>query len=209
MIYLRAGLYAEGPTDYRFLEPLVERLLFELGATRLPGNADIAGTVGIDAPRGTRSRRREDRIAAAIDAHWDECTIFVVHSDGAGDPDVARACSIAPGIAKTREAHPDAAVSACVPVREVEAWMLCDAQAFVDLVGRAPELPLDPESVFDPKATLRGIFTDLGAKEVLGDSYRYFGQNVRFDSLRRLKAFRAFEAELDLSVQALASSSAH
>jgi hypothetical protein len=44
VIYLRAGLYAEGPTDYRFLGSLIERLLYELGAVLLSGRADVAET---------------------------------------------------------------------------------------------------------------------------------------------------------------------
>ncbi len=36
VIYLRAGLYAEGPTDYQFLRPLLDRLLNELAARALP-----------------------------------------------------------------------------------------------------------------------------------------------------------------------------
>jgi hypothetical protein len=36
MIYIRAGLYAEGPTDYDFLLPLLDRLLGDGGAA-LPG----------------------------------------------------------------------------------------------------------------------------------------------------------------------------
>lgn len=56
MIYLRAGLYAEGPTDYHFLRPLLDRLLNDLAAPLFAGNYEIADTLGIDArvPRGTR-----------------------------------------------------------------------------------------------------------------------------------------------------------
>jgi len=38
VIYLRAGLYAEGPSDYQFLRPLLDRLLNELAAPLFAGN---------------------------------------------------------------------------------------------------------------------------------------------------------------------------
>lgn len=41
MIYLRAGLYAEGPTDYDFLLPLINRLLREIAAQTFPGANEV------------------------------------------------------------------------------------------------------------------------------------------------------------------------
>lgn len=58
MIYLRAGLFAEGPTDYHFLQGLIDQLVEELAVLVLPGGFHAAPTVGIDAPRSMRSRNR-------------------------------------------------------------------------------------------------------------------------------------------------------
>jgi hypothetical protein len=108
MIYHCAGLYAEGPTDYRFLCLLITRLVHDLCA----GSAYVADTAGIDAPNSKRLRR-EERVAAAVDEYWEQCTLFIVHGDGAGDPEAARQHLIDPGIARARERHPDLAAVAC------------------------------------------------------------------------------------------------
>jgi hypothetical protein len=206
MIYVCAGLYAEGPTDYRFLGPLITRLIYDLSAAMVPGRAIVADTVGIDAPRRVKSERREDRIAAAIDDAWGQCTLFIVHSDGAGDPVTVRRSQVDPGIERARAGHPDLASAACIPVRELEAWMLVDDEPFRILGAKTIKLPEDPESDLDPKATLRRLFKEIGVKpQMLSDSYRLFGENIRVERLDRLPAFVAFRTELAGAITAIAA----
>jgi hypothetical protein len=69
-VYLRAGLYAEGPSDYDFLLPLLDRLLPSLAASRFPGAFEVAESLGIDAPYPAQGERAE-RIAAAIADRWE------------------------------------------------------------------------------------------------------------------------------------------
>jgi hypothetical protein len=106
VIYLRVGLFAEGPTDYHFLLGLIDKVVDEAAASLLAGVSEVAPPLGIDAPRSLRNRSREERIAAAIEASWDECTLFVIHGDGAGDPDGARRSLVEPGIARAHAARP-------------------------------------------------------------------------------------------------------
>lgn len=89
MIYIRAGLYAEGRTDYEFLLPLVNKLLDEWAAKLFSGAYELAETLGIDSPIGTTGGRAE-RIRSAILDYVDYCDIFIIHADGAGDPHEAR-----------------------------------------------------------------------------------------------------------------------
>lgn len=205
--YLCAGIFAEGPSDYRFLFGLLDRLLETLGAEALQGRFNSAQPVGIDAPAGARKKRREERIAAAIDASWSECTLFVVHGDGAGDPEGARRSLIEPGLALARTRHPELAAAGCVPVREIEAWMLADAGAFSRIfrTDRVPELPRDPESELDPKRVLADVLRSMGAR-LEGGAGRYhaeLGREVRPAELRRLPAFRQFEVDLRMAVEAV------
>jgi hypothetical protein len=212
MIYLRAGVYAEGPSDYRFLCPLLNRLLDSLAASLFPGNYELADTVGIDAPSKRRATRA-DRIAAAIAEYADTCEIFVIHSDGAADPDGARAACIDPGIAAARATDPDRHVVAvaCVPVREMEAWLLTDPEAFQTLVGSTfdPGLPFDPEREIDPKATLRKILKDGRVRSGPEGVYALFGERVRFARLRALPAFQRFELDLTEALKQVAGLQGH
>lgn len=204
-IYLRAGLYAEGPTDYAFLPPLLDRLMDELAASLFAGRYELGDCLGIDAPHGNPADRAE-RIAAAIHEHWDRCTVFVVHSDGAGDPERVRSEQVIPGIdaARARRADRPVAAAACIPVRELEAWMLVDPAVF-QLVGGAtpPACPAAPERELDPKATLHRLLQESGMRRPRPD-YEIFGANVRFDCLRTLPAFLDFEQELTEAIEAAA-----
>jgi hypothetical protein len=206
VIYLRAGIYAEGPSDYRFLRPLLDRHLEAIAAARFPASYEIADTIGIDArvPRGTR---RAERIAAAIADYADLCEIFVIHTDGAGDPEEARRTRVDPAIVAARDRH--VVAIGCVPVREIEAWLLTDAQAFKALLGSAgfePTLPPDPEKELDPKATLRKILNDAGVRPGPESVHAFFGEQVRLESLRVLPGFRAFETDLGEAVERVAAS---
>jgi hypothetical protein len=57
-----------------------------------------------------------------------------------------------------------------VAVREVEAWLLADRKGFAGFVG-APlnKLPLNPDSLDDPKQTLLGFVRRYGRREIKAD----------------------------------------
>lgn len=207
-IYLCAALYAEGPSDYEFLSPLISRTLDLLGNALFPSRIDVAETLGIDAPRPFPAKR-DDRIAAAVAENWGAFTLLVIHADGAGDPDEARQSCVAPGIDLARQDFPSLVTVPCVPVRELEAWMLADAEAFHTLLGRgmSPSLPADPEREADPKQTLRRILQEGDFRRGSERVHRLFGEEVRFEALRRLPAFQRFEADLKEAIQAIARTS--
>lgn len=160
MIFLCAGVYAEGPTDDRFLCTLLDRFLPLL-------------------------------------AH-EICRSPVEMGE--------------PGLSRARLLHPGLAAAGCVPVRETEAWMLADEDAFRRAfeIERAPELPRDPEAELDPKKTLEKTIRDLGApmrRRGAQDYYALLGAEVDPEALRRLPAFRRFEADLRAAIAQLDGSS--
>ncbi len=208
MIYLRAGVYAEGPTDYEFLLPLLDRLLDVIAASLFPGACEVGPTTGIDAPRGTAGGRAE-RVAAAIDRAWDACTLFVIHADGAGDSEGARRNNVEPGLFAARTARPERSIPgvACVPVREIEAWMHVDPGVFATILGAGstPGCPAEPGS----GSSIRRRRSDAssqegGARRPPERMHGFFGERVSFHALRRLPAFQAFEAELHAVIREVA-----
>lgn len=206
-LYVCAGLFAEGPTDYYFLQPLLDRLLDDLLARHYTSRYTLAESHGIDAAV-PQPKAREARIAAAIDAYWDRCTLFIIHTDGSpGDPATQRQRLVDPGIAAARSAHERCPIAACVPVRETEAWLLADPAAFAERLGPGPhELPADPERVADPKAALKTIFAAAKSTFSSPIDYAFFGNQVGLPALRRLPAFQAFERELLAALRLLADS---
>jgi len=203
MIYIRAGLYAEGASDYRFLLPVITRTLQEIAPAALPSLPEIADTIGIDAP-APAPQSRADRIAAAVHEYWGDCTLFVVHGDANGDHVRALEERVQPGIERVLSQHADAAIVPCMPVRAVESWMLCDPGVFGNLFGKTPTLPENPESIAEPKPLLAKILGELSAdSRRLRDYQTFFGANVDLAVLRTLASFRAFEQRLQGALQTL------
>jgi Domain of unknown function (DUF4276) len=204
MIYLRAGLYAEGPSDYHFLSPLINRLLEVVGARLFPAECGVDETVGIDAPwvKGSRA----ERFVAAVERGGEGCSLFVVHTDGAGNSRKACESNVAPSREALRAASDERPVVACVPVHEVEAWLLTDPEAFRTALGGgvAPALPPEPEREPDPKATLKRLLAESGVRRPPERLFALFGERVRFETLRALPAFVAFEAEIEAAVHMVA-----
>lgn len=213
MIYLRAGLFAEGSSDYDFLLRLLNRLIESIAAALYPGVCEMADTIGIDAPPHLQKGKRADRIAAACVEYEGLFDLLVIHADGDTDPQAARRDRIEPGIAALRAANREQPIVAvpCIPVREIEAWMLTDAVVFRERLGSkvALELPGDPERESDPKVTLQQILKNGGARRLQGSIYAFFGERVALKTLRSLPAFRTFEAELTAAIREVASSQGH
>ncbi len=211
MIYVQAGLYAEGATDYDFLIPLLERLLNEICARVCVRNCEIPTPIGVDADEPTS--RRSERIGDAVHKYAGTCQLFVVHADADGDSQRARAERIEPGFTEARRRLrevpacevDDTYFVACVPVQMIEAWMLADDAYFRGLFGRKAEfeLPKDPEGLRNPKQALEQLIARYMRRPPFG-LYADVGINVSFAALRRLPAFRAFECELEIAVTALA-----
>ena len=195
MIYVQAGLYAEGKTDYDFLIPLLERLLDDLLAQHYPGQSTALPPLlplGAEEESGTR---REARIAEVIRQSHETCQLFVIHADADGDAARARSERIEPGVRRGLTGLANVAAAACIPIQMIEAWMLVDDEVLRRLGGEAPELPPDPERVRDPKQTLAEIL-DAKRRGRRPNVYQFVGENVRLPALRRLPGFRAFEDEL-------------
>lgn len=127
--YVCAGLYAEGPSDYHFLLPLIDRVLKEMLAAHFTAQYDYAEPLPLP---DVEAHGRARRIATAIADQWTTFTLFVIHSDGDGDPKSAYDRSIAPAIKlaqKERELSQrkdPLVVAPCIPERELEAWLLTD-----------------------------------------------------------------------------------
>jgi Domain of unknown function (DUF4276) len=197
VIYLCAGIFAEGTTDHHFLAPLLERLLELIGNEEFPAQVNVAAPIIIGKPNVPKKTAAE-----AILRFWDSCTLFIVHADTGGDQEKASRLHIEPSIIEVKKKYPKALIVSCMPEREVEAWLLADPKVFSHLVtGWKPTLPIDPEKVFDPKKELDRILHEKKYKR--GEVYQFFGEHIELDALRRLESFRCFEAELREAIRSL------
>lgn len=206
VLYVQAGVIAEGRTDLRFLPRLLDRMLPVVCSEACPGAFEIAGTIAL----GDGEPRDATSIASIIEREYERVLLFVLHADGAGDFAKAKLQVIEPKIsaARNRCGARELVAVACIPVRETEAWMIADAAVFTEILGfaEAPDLPVSPESDPDPKATLDRVLRDGGYRRGRTSIYELFGENVDLGKLASLPAYGAFRNELRAAVEQLLGS---
>lgn len=214
--WLGLALYAEGPSDHRFLDELlrraVEHLLVDGGHA-----VDLSPVQRL--PVRTNERTRADRIAAGSAQLQGAFHLLFVHADGGGDPQRARDERVQPGIEAMHASvgHEGRRAVAVVPVRETEAWALADLDCLRRLLGTrrsalelgVPESANELESLPDPKTTFAEIVRIArpgrrGRRRPAPASFLdLIGQQTRIAQLERLSAFRALLGDLDTALRAL------
>ena len=92
MHYLGLALYAEGPTDYYFLRPLLLRLCEEICLNEANQSVEFGEEViSLNEPARMKDAPREERIIEAAREARGAWRIVFIHTDGAGSAERARA----------------------------------------------------------------------------------------------------------------------
>lgn len=217
MRYLGMALYAEGPTDYYFLKPLVRRLCEELCARQSEERLEIGDVLELDDPADRRDESREDRITAAASAAQGAWHILFIHADGASQPDRAREDQISPAIRRLEmELGAGYGSVAVVPIRETEAWLLADGNALRQAFGTSrtnkdlgiPTTPREVERIADPKqvlnaACLAATTRGRGRRRAASAYFELIGELVSLEELLKVPAFKTFHDELCGTLQRL------
>jgi Domain of unknown function (DUF4276) len=219
MAYLGLALFAEGPTDHRFLSPLLLRAVTDVclryGETRL----DIGDVLPLSAPEESRQASRATKVREAARANAGGFHLLFVHADGQGDPDRMRSEQVNPALDAVEElmaGEPFAGV-AVIPVREMEAWALCDGDALrrafqttlSDEAMGVPRRPRDVEQIGDPKRALEDVYRSVvgsarrGRRLSAASFLALIGESVDLDRLREVPAFRVFHGELEGALRRL------
>jgi hypothetical protein len=214
MRYLGPALFAEGPSDYRFLQPLLGRLVDEVAGRLTSSDVDIGPVDGLDAP-GHRGAERAVQIVEAVRSIECTCDLLFVHSDGAGDPEAAYQQRIFPGAAALRREWPEAGlrVVGVVPVREMEAWCLTDGEALRRTFRTAlsdedlgvPQRPREVEQILDAKQRLEAAFTAASRRSRQRPSAAALldelGLVVALGRLRSVPSFQRLETDLEQALR--------
>ncbi|AUB80875.1 DUF4276 family protein [Candidatus Thiodictyon syntrophicum] len=217
MHYLSLALYAEGPTDYSFLCPVLERLCEAICLGDAPQPVEISECLSLNHPESANDAPREQRIFEAAQGgrgHWG---VLFIHADGAGDPVRVRNQQAQPAIDRLRQAFANEGVGvAVVPVRETEAWAIVDGEALRQVFGTTltddemglPPSPGSAEAAADPKATLAAAFkathpSGLRKRRGVSPMLNALGEQVSLQRLRQLDAFAALDSELRLALRQL------
>lgn len=209
MQYLSLALYAEGPTDYRFLSPVLQRLCQDICLKQARTQVDIPDVLGLDHPPEEKDAPREARILAAALQAKGAWRVLFIHADGERDPVSQKANLVEPGVHAVRKRFAEGAdqldVVGVVPVRETEAWILAHGDTIRQVFGTrltdeklglpaSARVEKDP----DPKATLRQCFERAKPRSRQRETayFQQLGEIIDLDALRRLPSFKQLETEL-------------
>lgn len=214
MRWLGTALYAEGPTDVRFLQPLLQRACTQLCLTGCNEPVEVSDVLDLQSSPSTRGQARAQRIVAAAREARDAWSILFIHADADTDPDRAIEERVEPARALL-QAEWGAHSVAVVPVKMTEAWVLADVQALKNAfgttrteheLGLADAVAHGPDRLNDPKATLEDACRRSRGKRRSSTVAAYFGligETASIDQLRKLLAYSRMEAELRLALRTL------
>lgn len=217
MHYLGIALYAEGPTDYYFLRPLLQRLCEDICVRESPHSVEFSEVLALDHSSKTKDAPREQRVLDAAKAARGVWRVLFVHTDGANDPVRARAQLIQPALALLQQEMAEEGCGvALIPIRETETWAIWDGDALRQVFGTTlsdQDLGLAVnanlvESMADPKAALNQAFyaTQPSArrkKQGVSPMLNALGEQVSLERLRQIAGFAQFETELKQALRQL------
>lgn len=207
MTQIFVGLMAEGPTDFRFLAPIVEKALTEI-VFDCQGQIDIDVKV-IDSDKGNGFA---DFVSNASQKGHQEygITMLIIHTD-ADDSTAEDAYNnkIRPALAfletQLSETHCKH-IAALVPIQETEAWMLANKNVLIKQIGtKKNEVELNinghPEGFTNPKERIEEAIR-IGRAELpkklrdslqVSDLYSFLGQSIQIEDLRSFNSYLDFE----------------
>lgn len=216
MHYLGLALYAEGPGDYRFLSPLLQRICEDVCIGMAAGLVDVSEVIPVNHAEEIAGSSRSVRVASAAREHKGAWTLLFIHGDGSGDPALAATNLVQPALDLVHAEFPEGRGIAVVPVRETEAWAICDGDALREVFGTTLRderlgIPVGYRAVEgdpDPKATLRNAFFATNPapqrkRKGVGSILHGVGDAVRLSRLRELPSFQRMERELVASLEQL------
>lgn len=221
MTTLVTALYAEGPTDQRFLPLIIQRTAVQILSQRGHTIVDVLEPMLVEPP----AKGERDHAILAVARRVHGYHLLFVHADA--DAPTATAAlrqRIAPGIALVQAAQqrgetvcPD--LVPIVPVQMTEAWMLADRAALLAVMGSPadhhdlamPVRPQQVEQIADPKQQLSSIFAEALASRTrrvrrrhrIAELYEPLGRTVDLTALAQTPSYQQFVADLTQALIAL------
>ncbi|HAI69403.1 MAG TPA: hypothetical protein DCM38_08205 [Gammaproteobacteria bacterium] len=210
MRYIELALFAEGPTDYRFLSPILRRVTEDLCCQYAKQPVEVREEVlGLQTPQLFHEASRAQRILAAARQDCHSYLILFIHSDSDGDWKRAFKERVNPAIQLINQ---DALLQkkrtvAIIPVQETEAWALVDGEALRSAFGTTmtnqslgiPSKAGEVEKISDPKQVFNFAFAKVVSRRRKAKAAAFLeiiSEKIELACLREVPAFKRFEEEL-------------
>ncbi|MDM8522188.1 DUF4276 family protein [Desulfococcaceae bacterium HSG8] len=213
---LIVGFAAEGPTDNRFLESIIQRS-FEEAAFDCTGQVEILPVQCLKKRQGDFA---EVVKAYARDADKRGIMVLCVHVDADDATDItAFEHKINPAFSAVKKLQDDGLCKnlvAIVPIQMTEAWMLSDKELLKSEIGtnkNDEELGIDksPESYNDPKQVIIAAIAicrqDMPKRRrkglKIGELYSPVGQKTALNALEKLESYQKFKKAIRSALRKL------
>jgi hypothetical protein len=214
MRYLELALFAEGPTDYRFLSPILRRVTEDICCQYAKQSVEVREEfLQLKTPQKERDADRAQRILAAARQYCHRYVMLFIHSDSDGNWKRALKERIEPAMLLLNQDTVTQQTIAVIPVRETEAWALVDGDALRALFGvkmtnqqlGIPSKAREVEKLIDPKlvlesATAKAVGSRRGKAAAFLES---ISEKIELACLRQVPAFNRFENELKNALASL------
>lgn len=191
------GVYAEGPTDYRFFPTLIERYLTHF--YHINGvDVDILPAVPIRDNETSSFAQKLKRIEQNSVGNKGLPYVFVHNDADARTLDQVLNYKWKPWLKECANTDNWLAV---IPVRMTESWMLADAEALKStFIISAEDIRQvigegSPESISDPKGKLTEIMR-RGKQKRIANFEENLAKRTRFDVLEQLPSFQFLKTQI-------------
>lgn len=204
------GLVAEGPTDIRFLQNVVQRTFEDVAYNECAQEVEILTYELQNVGKGGSFADLVENAAFEGVRQLGAMTI-VVHTDSDCDTYEERfEHKFQPAITRLTAFEADdnycTVLTPLIAVRMIEGWILADKQLFKaeintsmsdsDLgIARDPETISDPKRIISDAIRISSIGQPKRRKELsIADLYAPIGAKISLDALNRLPSYRKFRA---------------
>jgi hypothetical protein len=185
------AFYGEGKADYEFLLKVIERYLKQL----LPHVDFVSDPVYH--LEGASEQERLNKLAQ----DYAGLHFIIVHLDADGSTEEKALKHRFPTDYEAKQLIP------IIPIKETEAWLLADYEAFKQVVGTklsAQELEFPPqvhqvESINEPKEVLKQAISRSRSRRKrieLDEIYQAMGETVSLNHLKKVPAFQNFHTRI-------------
>lgn len=208
MKQIMIGFVAEGTTDIRFLENIVNRTFEDVACHLCDDDIEIIPYNIKDFDKGDNFTEMMLNASKASIEQAGAMTL-VIHTDSDTDTYEQRyEHKFAPALEKLAEYKDNynycSVITPLIPVRMMEAWMLADLELLKEHIGTNKSnsdlgLSRDPETIADPKAVIteaiRIATSDLSKRRQrlnISELYGVMGGSISLVKLNRLHSYQKF-----------------